>query len=50
MAIMVANWNKVMDSLKQVQLAVPRLEYSVKRMTEDLEACLEEIDAKIMLV
>jgi len=50
MAIVVANWNKVVDFLKQVQLAVPRLEYSVERMTEDSEACMEEIDAKIMLV
>jgi len=49
-AVMVANWNKVVDSLEQVQLAVPRLEYLLERMTEESETCMEGIDAKIMLV
>ena len=50
MAVMVANWNKVVDSLEQVQLAVPRLEYSMETMTQESEACIEGIDAKIMMV
>jgi len=50
MAIMVVNWNKVVDSLDRVQLAVPRLEYSMERMTQESESCLEGIDAKIMMV
>jgi len=49
-AVMVANWNKVVDLLDQVQLAVPRLEYSLERMTEESENCMEGFDAKIMLV
>ncbi len=50
MAVMVANWNKVVDSLERVQLAVPRLEYLLEKMTQDSEACMEGIDAKIMMV
>jgi len=50
MAVMVANWNKVVDSLERVQLAVPRLEYSMETMTQESEACIKGIDAKIMMV
>jgi len=49
-ALVVANWNKMVDLVDRIRRSVPRLEYTVDNITAETSQLIEAVDSKVSVL